>query len=315
MYLITGGAGFIGCHTVRLLLERGVAVRVLDDLSSGSRANLAGLEVELLIGSINDPEALGAAVAGCSHVIHLAAIPGVSSSIDDPVRSDHANVNGTVAVFAAARAAGVRRVVYASSCAVYGQTGGQPVHEDDRLQPASPYAATKAADELYGGVFSATLGLPCVGLRYQNVFGPRQDPHGPYAAVIPRFVELRLRGLPLPIQGDGEQSRDFVAVADVARANLLAATAPDARGVYNIGTGRSTTVNQIAALVQRCVPGVAGVEHQPPRQGDIRHMVADCARAARELGWRAEADFEAAMAETIGWYAERAPALSRAAPG
>jgi len=312
MFLITGGAGFIGCHTARLLLAHGYAVRVLDDLSTGFRENLDGLDLDLRVGSVNDPAALTSALQGCSHVIHLAAVPGVTASIEDPVRADRANVNGTVAVFTAARSAGVSRVVYASSCAVYGQTDGRAVREDDRLHPASPYAASKAADELYGAVFSRTLGLPCVGLRYQNVYGPRQDPHGPYAAVIPRFVELGLRGCPLPIQGDGEQSRDFVAVADVARANLAAAFAPGAQGVYNIGTGARTTVNQIAALVQRWVPGADGVEWHPPRQGDIRHMVADCTRAAEDLGWRAEADFESAMAETIGWYRGR---LSPAAPG
>lgn len=302
MYLVTGGAGFIGSHTVALLREQGLPVRVLDDLSTGSEANLDGLEVELIVGSITDPRSVSYAMAGCSHVIHLAAIPGVPASVDDPVRSDLVNVNGTVAVFEAARRAGVQRVVYASSCAVYGQTEGRVVRETDALHPTSPYAAAKAADELYAAVFSETLGLSCVGMRYQNVFGTRQDPSGAYAAVIPRFVELALRGQPLPVQGDGEQSRDFVAVADVARANLLAATAPGARGVYNVGTGRRTTVNEIAQLVLAETGGAAGVEHHPPRQGDIRHMRSDPGKAEVELGWRASEDFSAAMAETIGWY-------------
>jgi nucleoside-diphosphate-sugar epimerase len=239
---------------------------------------------------------------GCSYVIHLAAIPGVSASIDDPAASDHTNVNGAVVVFEAARRLGVRRVVYASSCSVYGQQAAGVVHEDDPVLPSSPYAASKAADELYAGVFTHTLGCSCVGLRYQNVYGTRQDPSGPYAAVIPRFVELALRGQPLPIQGDGEQSRDFVAVADVARANMLAATAPRARGVYNVGTGTRTTVNQIARLVLREIRAGVGTEAHPPRQGDIRHMRSDPARAEADLGWVAQADFEVAMAETIGWY-------------
>ena len=304
MFLVTGGAGFIGSHTVALLRSQGHEVRVLDDLSSGFEANLAGLGAELLVGSVTDAAAVARAVAGCSHVIHLAAIPGVPASVDDPVGSDLANVNGTVTVFEAARRAGVQRVVYASSCAVYGQTEGRVVRESDPLQPTSPYAASKAADELYAAVFTATLDLSCVGLRYQNVYGTRQDPRGAYAAVIPRFVEFALRGQPLPIQGDGEQSRDFVAVADVARANLAAATAPSARGVYNIGTGTRTTVNQIAQLVLQEIASAAGTEAHPPRQGDIRHMRSDPAKAAQDLGWRAEADFEVAMAETIAWYRE-----------
>jgi len=302
MYLVTGGAGFIGSHTVSLLCERGIPVRVLDDLSTGFRANLEGLPAELLVGCITDRPTVERAMRGCSHVIHLAAIPGVSASVDDPPQSDRVNVNGTVTVFECARRAGVQRVVYASSCAVYGQTEGRVVREPDPLQPTSPYAAAKAADELYAAVFSETLGLPCIGVRYQNVFGPKQDPSGAYAAVIPRFVEFALRGQPLPIQCDGEQSRDFVAVTDVARANLAAATAPDARGVYNVGTGQRTTVNQIAQLVLQEISSGVGVEHHPPRQGDIRHMRSDPSKAGAELDWQAQEDFTAVMAETIGWY-------------
>jgi UDP-glucose 4-epimerase len=304
MFLVTGGAGFIGSHTVQLLLREHHDVRVLDDLSTGSRENLAGSPVELVVGSVTDRDVVRRAMQGCSHVIHLAAIPGVPSSVDDPVGADLANVNGTVTVFEVARRLGVERVVYASSCAVYGQTEGRVVREDQRLYPASPYAAAKAADELYAAVFTQTLGLSCVGLRYQNVYGTRQDPSGAYAAVIPRFVKLALRGRPLPIQGDGEQSRDFVAVADVARANHLAATAPGADGVYNIGTGLRTTVNDIAQRVLAEI-GDVGVRHGPPRPGDIRHMRSDPSKAERELGWTAQADFEAAMAETIAWYRRR----------
>jgi nucleoside-diphosphate-sugar epimerase len=303
MFLVTGGAGFIGSHTVELLLREDHDVRVLDNLSTGYRENLAGMKVDLVEGSVADRDTVRRAMRGCSHVIHLAAMPGVQSSVDDPIAADLANVNGTVTVFEVARRLGIERVVYASSCAVYGQTGSGVVHEDQRLLPASPYAAAKAADELYASVFTHTLGLSCVGLRYQNVYGSKQDPAGAYAAVIPRFVKLALRGRPLPIQGDGEQSRDFVAVEDVARANLLAATAPRAEGVYNIGTGRRTTVNDIAALVQQVI-GMVGTVEKPPRQGDIRHMCSDPSRAERDLGWKAQAEFEEAMAATIGWYRE-----------
>ncbi len=305
MYLVTGGAGFIGSHTVALLLERGHRVRVLDDLSTGCRENLAGMDAELVVGSITAADTVAGVMRDVTQVIHLAAIPGVPISCDDPVASDLANVNGTVMVFQAARRVGVRRVVYASSCAIYGQTEGQAVREDTPLRPASPYAASKAADELYGRVFSETLGLSCVGLRYFNAFGTRQDPAGPYGAVIPRFAEHALRGEPLPIQGDGEQSRDFVSVRDIARANLLASTAPAGRGAYNVGTGRRTTVNEIAAWVLEAIPTGAGIERHPPRQGDIRHMLCDPSRAQRELGWRAEADFGRAMRETVAHYRAR----------
>jgi nucleoside-diphosphate-sugar epimerase len=304
-FLVTGGAGFIGSHTVALLRAEGHAVRVLDDLSTGFEANLEGLGAELVRGCITDAATVRRVMEGCSHVIHLAAIPGVSASIDDPAASDHTNVNGAVVVFEAARRLGVRRVVYASSCSVYGQQAAGVVHEDDPVLPSSPYAASKAADELYAGVFTHTLGCSCVGLRYQNVYGTRQDPSGPYAAVIPRFVELALRGQALTIQGDGEQSRDFVSVGDVARANLLAATSPAASGVYDIGTGRSTTVNQIARLVLERVSGAAGTVRLPARQGDIRHMRCDPQKARRDLGWSAQNDFELSMAETIGWYEAR----------
>jgi UDP-glucose 4-epimerase len=304
MYLVTGGAGFIGSHTVAALLERGTPVRVLDDLSTGSRANLAGLDAELVVGSITDPGAVAAAVAGCTHVIHLAAWPGVPASCADPVGFDHVNVNGTVTVFQQARLAGVKRVVYASSCAIYGSVGGDaPRREDWPARPESPYAASKAADELYAASFTHTLGLECVGLRYFNVFGSRQDPRGPYAAVIPRFVEFALRGEPLTVFGDGGHSRDFVSVADVARANILASTAPAAPGrAYNIGTGRATTVLELAHYVLKTVETTSDIAHHPERPGDIRQMLSDPSAAARDLDWRAEADFDAAMAETIDWY-------------
>jgi len=302
--LVTGGAGFIGSHTVAELNSRGVPVRVLDDLSTGALANLDGLDAEFIEGSITDAAAVARAVAGCSHVIHLAAMPGVPASCADPVGFDHVNVNGTVTIFDEARRAGVKRVVYASSCAIYGSRGGEtPRAEEWPARPESPYAASKAADELYAATFTHTLGLECVGMRYFNVFGSRQDPRGPYAAVIPRFVEFALRDEALTIFGDGEQSRDFVSVADVARANVEACLAPKAPGrAYNIGSGRATTVNQLAAYVLEAMETRSQVKHLEERPGDIRLMVSDPSRAAAELGWSADADFDAAMAETIAWY-------------
>ncbi len=306
MFLITGGAGFIGSHTAALLTSLGHRVRVLDDLSSGKLENLAGLDLEFQRGDLSQPADVARAVRGCTHVIHLAARPGVPASCEDPAGSDLVNVHGTVLLFEAARRAGVQRVAYASSCAVYGDVEGSSVDEATALRPLSPYAASKVADEYYGAVFQRTLGLECVGLRYFNVFGTRQDPFGPYAAVIPRFVELALRGGPLPIHGDGEQSRDFVAVTDVARANLLAATTPGLAGAYNIGTGRRTTVNQVARLVLETITGSEPHPSQrvqePPREGDIRHMIAGTARAREALGWRPQAAFEPSIRRTIRWY-------------
>ena len=305
MFLVTGGAGFIGSHTAAALIAQGLRVRVLDDLCSGSLANLVGLDVEFHEGSVADSDAVGRAMQGCTEVVHLAALPSVPGSCRDPVAYDLVNVHGAVVVFEAARRAGVRRVVYASSSAVYGASELLPKREDQSIDAQSPYAAAKAANEIYAATFSRTLGLECVGLRYFNVFGPRQDPNGPYAAVIPRFVEMALGGTPLPIFGDGEQGRDFVSVHDVARANLLAARVPGLGGrVYNIGGGRMMSVNQLAHHVSTVVGGVS-VAHQPERPGDVRYSMADISRATNELGWRPEADFDAAMAETIRWYRER----------
>ena len=306
MYLVTGGAGFIGSHTVRALLARGERVRVLDDLSTGSRSHLAGLEIELQVGDVADPHAVATAMDGCDRVIHLAALASVPGSCAEPVHYDRVNLRGSLVVFEAAREAGVERLVYASSSAVYGSTDVLPVHEALPLRPESPYAVAKAGCELYGRVYSQTLGLSCVGLRYFNVFGPRQDPEGPYAAVIPRFVEHALAGRPLTIFGDGEQGRDFVSVADVARANVLASTVPmDGGAVLNIGGGRMTTINALAAAVCDRVGVVDAIEHAAPRPGDIRFSLADIRRAQEVLGWRPEADFDAAMAETIAWYRQR----------
>lgn len=303
MILVTGGAGFIGSHTVAELESAGHAVRVLDNLFTGRRENLASTSAELVVGDINDPALLDRCLEGCRGVIHLAARPGVPESCAQPVDFDEVNVHGTVRVFEHARRAGVDRVVYASSSAVYGSHPAPEKTEDLPLLPESPYAVAKAACELYGAVFTATLGLPCTGLRYFNVFGPRQDPKGPYAAVIPRFVEHALRGEPLPVYGDGEQSRDFVSVRDVARINRLALFAPGGAGeVYNVGTGRRTTVNELADHVRRAVGIDVQVEHHAERPGDIRHSLCDRTRARHALGWEPVAEFAESMAETITWY-------------
>lgn len=303
MLLITGGAGFIGSHTAIAGLEAGESVRIFDDLTTGSRSNLDGLELELVEGDIRDSDALLRAMSGCDRVIHLAAKVSVPGSIADPLGFESVNGRGFVQVLQAARESGVARVVYASSSAVYGSSKQLPKVEGQALAPESPYAVAKAGNELYGAAYSKSMGLSCVGLRYFNVFGPRQDPKGPYAAVIPRFVEQVLAGRKLTVFGDGEQGRDFVSVRDVARVNLMASRAVRGDGqVFNIGAGKMRTVNELGALVQEVVGREVGQEYLPERAGDVRYSVSDISLAKRVLGWEPTADFSIALAETIEWY-------------
>lgn len=306
MYLITGGAGFIGRHTARALVARGERVRVLDDLSNsdGEAARAAG--AELIVGTVEDEDAVARVMEGVERVIHLAARASVPESWRDPQGSDRVNVGGFLRVLRAAEREGVRRVVYASSCAVYGSLPGLPKRETDALAPESPYAAGKLANEAYASAWTQGRGLEVVGLRYFNVFGPEQDPDGPYGAVIPRFVGMALRGEPLVVHGDGEQGRDFVSVHDVVRANLAAAEAPGVGGqVINIGGGRMLSVNQLAQVVADVVGvGLRRVE-APARVGDVRFSLADVSRARTLLGWAPAVDFDAALAETVGWFRGR----------
>ena len=301
--LITGGAGFIGGHTAEHARSLGHEVVVLDDLSTGHRSNLPD-DVPLIEASVADRGAVREAVAGCTHVLHLAACPSVPGSCEDPIGYDLVNVHGAVIVFEEARRAGVQRAAFASSSAVYGADPTLPKTESLPLQAHSPYAAAKAALELYAQSFTHTLGLPVVGLRYFNVVGPRQHPDGPYAAVLPVFVRRALAGAPLTIYGDGEQSRDFVAVQDVVRANLAALQRGD--GAYNIGTGRGTSILHLARLVLRATGSHSVIEHGPERAGDVRHSVASIERAAHGLDWRPEADLDATLVDTIAWYRSHA---------
>jgi nucleoside-diphosphate-sugar epimerase len=303
MLLISGGAGFIGSHTAIAALNDGESVRVFDNLITGDRANLDGLDVAFVEGDIRDPDALLRAMRGCDRVIHLAAKVSVPGSVADPLGFEEVNGRGFVQVLEAAKECGVSRVVYASSSAVYGSSALLPKEEGQPLAPESPYAVAKAGNELYGSVYSRSMGLSCVGLRYFNVFGPRQDPKGPYAAVIPRFVEQALAGRQLTIFGDGEQGRDFVSVGDVARANLMASRTAGAAGrVFNIGGGKMRTVNELGAIVQRVVGREVGAAYLPERPGDVRYSVSDISAAKDVLGWSPEADFGSALAETIEWY-------------
>jgi nucleoside-diphosphate-sugar epimerase len=311
--LVTGGAGFIGSNLVRELLARGFAgVRVLDDLSTGRRENLAGLEddVELIEGDVREPATVARAVDGVTRVFHQAAVASVFRSVKDPVRSHEANATGTLNVLVAARDAGVDRIVYASSSSVYGDAEELPVRESLPTLPISPYGVSKLAGERYCGAFAASYGMAAVSLRYFNVFGPRQDPASEYAAVVPRFVTAALRGERATVFGDGEQSRDFTFVGDVVAANLLASEAPERAwgGAFNVAYQERHTVNELWTAVQR-LAGREPVEplREPARPGDIRDSQADTARAREILGFRPRSSFEDGLRTTVEWFARQDP--------
>lgn len=308
--LVTGGAGFIGSHLVDALLDHGARVRVLDDLSTGRRENLADAmahgagRVELLEDDLRDPAACHRACAGVDLVFHQGALGSVPRSMEDPGTTIAVNVSGTANLFAAARDAGVRRVVYASSSSVYGDSTVLPKREGEEGRPLSPYALSKAMDEELAQVFADCFGLELVGLRYFNVYGPRQDPSGPYAAVVPRFFQAALAGDAPTIHGDGLQSRDFTFVADAVAANLLAAGAPaKASGhAFNVAAGRSATVLELAAAIRELVPGALKPEHGPPRPGDVRHSEAATEKARDALGFTAEVELREGLRRSLVHY-------------
>ncbi len=286
--LVTGGAGFIGSQLAGELCARGHEIRVLDNFSTGHRANLAALEgdLELVEGDIQSYERVHNAVQGCEVVFHQAALPSVPRSVQDPLTSNAANVVGTLNVLLSARDSEVRRVVYASSSSVYGATETLPKHEELPATPISPYAVAKLAGEGYCRSFSQVYGLETVALRYFNVFGPRQDPLSQYAAVIPNFITACLDGRAPKVFGDGEQSRDFTFVGDVVRANLLAAEAEGVSGsCFNIAAGKRITINHLVEAVRSATGCEIEVEHEPARPGDVRHSLADLTRARQELGY------------------------------
>ncbi len=301
-YLITGGAGFIGSNLAHALSEAGEAVRVLDDFSSGHRRNLAGLEgrIEIMEGSVCDVALLAQAMRGMDFCLHQAAIPSVPRSLAAPAATNRANVEGSLNVFLAARAEGVKRVVYASSSSVYGDAAVYPLCEDLPRAPISPYAVSKAAAEMYAAVFAALEGQELVGLRYFNVFGPRQDPASAYAAAIPSFMLRLARGEAPVVYGDGLQARDFTYVENVVRANLLACQAPGpVSGVYNIACGAPVTVLSVAQRLAELMGRSIAPEHRPARPGDIRQSWADISRARQVLGYAPGVDFEEGLARTV----------------
>ncbi|HXQ28578.1 MAG TPA: SDR family oxidoreductase [Gemmatimonadales bacterium] len=318
-YLVTGGAGFIGSHLVEHLLSAGDHVVVLDDFSSGTWANVGPFRdrIDLIEGSITDLETCRAATQGVDVVLHQAAIASVIRSVEEPLATHAVNVTGTINVMLAARDGKVRRIVFASSTAVYGDVRELPVREDMLPSPLSPYAATKLAVEDYCQAFGATYGLETVVLRYFNVFGPRQDPNSQYAAAIPKFIVAALAGDAPTIFGDGEQTRDFVFVGDVVQANLLASRAPAAQvagRVFNIGTGRAVTVNELWRRIQEIVRIELPPRHAEPRAGEIKHSYASIERARRCLGYAPAVDFEEGLLRTVRSYEARSGTVAQNTP-
>lgn len=303
--LVTGGAGFIGSNLTRALVEAGHGVAVLDNLSSGRRQNLNGLGVEFIEGDIRAMDMVQGAVRGSQWVFHLAAMVSVAESMSDPLGCYRTNLEGSLNVLQAARLEGVERVVLSSSCAVYGDQGGA-VSEAAPTDPLSPYAASKLAMESAAYLYKRAYGLSTISLRYFNVYGPGQSRQSDYAAVIPIFIGKFIASDPIVIDGDGKQTRDFVFVEDVVRANLLAAEAESASDEpVNIGSGRVVSILDLVELLQRFFSESASVEHGPRRAGDIRSSLADVDKAEEALGYRAAIDLQAGLKATVEWFRSR----------
>lgn len=299
--VVTGGAGFIGSNIVRSLCGEN-DVTVIDNMSTGRRENLRGLEgrIRLVEGDINDINMLKREFESVDYVLHQAALPSVQRSITDPITTNRSNIDGTLAVLVAARDCGVRRVIFASSSAVYGDSPELPKREGSVPRPMSPYAVTKLVGEHYCRVFYEIYGLECVSLRYFNVFGPGQDPASEYAAVIPKFIDAVLSGGQPVVYGDGEQTRDFVYVEDVVRANILACISPGAPGLaINIGTGCATSLNQLLDAIRRVLKTDIRPIYTEPRPGDVRDSVADITLAREVLGYVPEYGLEDGLSEML----------------
>jgi UDP-glucose 4-epimerase len=302
--LVTGGAGFIGSSLCRALVGRGDHVRVIDNFASGRRHNLAGIadRVDLHEADILDEKALRQAAQGCEVVFHQAAIPSVPRSITAPVPTHETNTTGTLQVLEAARALGVRRVVYAGSSSAYGDTPVMPKVETMATMPLSPYAVSKLTGELYCQMYARTLGVETVVLRYFNVFGPRQDPTSQYAAVIPRFVAAALEGRSPQVYGDGTQSRDFCFIDNVVDANLRAADAPAASGgIFNVACGQAVDLNTVLKLVGELTGKPVTPSYQPGRAGDVKHSLADIGAARALLGYEPKVLFPEGLRRVVDW--------------
>ena len=305
IFLVTGGAGFIGSHLVEELVKRGEQVRVLDNFSTGKRENLSDLQekIELVEGDIRSYHIVREVVQGVDFVLHQGALPSVPRSINDPITTNEVNVGGTLNILDAARDAGVKRVVYASSSSVYGANKALPKREDMIPQPISPYAVAKLTGEKYCHVFSRTYGLETVSLRYFNVFGPRQDPKSQYSAVIPRFVVGMMEGQKLTIHGDGTQSRDFTYVSNVVEANLLAVHAEGVSGeAFNLACGASMSLNEVVEKIAQTLDCEGNIVYGPPRSGDVARSQADISRAGKYLGYEPLVEAREGLERVVLWF-------------
>ncbi len=299
--LITGGAGFIGSNVSALFLNKGFKVRVIDNLTTGYQKNLAVLDVEFFHGDIRDAKLMQQACKDVDVVVHMAASVGRQKSLDKPQEDSDVNLIGTTTVLEEARKAGVKTLVYSSSAAIFGELGDTPIPEDYPQNPDSPYGVSKLAGEKQALCYAGLYGMKVVCLRYFNVFGVNQR-YDAYGNVIPIFAKRLFANQPLIIYGDGEQTRDFVNVQDVANANYLAATVAPCTGVYNVGTGSSITINHLAELMIKLSGLKAQVQYAPPRPADVRHCRADIEKAKRELGFNPSANLESALSTYLKWY-------------
>lgn len=304
VYLVTGGAGFIGSHMVEALVGRGEPVRVADNLSTGKRENLAHLTgVDLRVGDLADPAFAREVCEGVDYVLHQAAIPSVPRSVSDPITSNRSNIDATLNVLVAARDAGVKRLVYAGSSSAYGDTPTLPKQEDMPTGPLSPYALQKLVGEQYCQMFTTLYGLETATIRYFNVFGPRQDPSSPYSGVISLFIRALLDGRPPTIHGDGEQTRDFTYVANVVDGAFRALVAPgSAGGVFNVATGGRISLNQLLDVLKRLTGADVDATYGPPRAGDVRDSQADITRAEQVLGYKTLVELEEGLRRTLAWF-------------
>ncbi len=308
-YLITGVGGFIGSSLARALLARGESVRGIDNFATGKRATveaLAGLEFHE--GDICEAARLTRLCEGVDYILHQAAIPSVPRSVADPMATNHASVTGTLSVLQAGRAAGVKRIVYASSSSVYGNNPNLPKREEFRTDPVSPYAVAKLAGEQYMISFHRVYGTPTVSIRYFNVFGPGQDANSPYSAVLAKFITAMLQGKTPRIDGDGEQSRDFTYIDNVVSANLLACVAPPDKScgrTFNVAMGQRISLNATYEILQRLTGFSGPAEHGPDRVGDVKHSLADIEPARQALGYEPIVSFEEGLRRTVEWYREQ----------
>jgi len=306
--LVTGGAGFIGSHLVEGLLERGHSVRVVDNFLTGKRENLARVvsKIELVEGDIRDFSLCQKITREIDWIFHQAALPSVPRSVEDPGLSNEINVTGTLNLLIAAREAAVKKFIFASSSSVYGDDQNLPKKEDILGQPLSPYAITKRVGEMYCLVFNQLYGLSTICLRYFNIFGPRQDPHSQYAAVIPNFIQRMIESRPPVIFGDGFQSRDFTYVANVVEANIRAAEVTEVeKRIFNIACGQRITVMELVEWINRILGKDIKPVFDPPRPGDIKHSYADISLAQKYLDYQPKVNFEAGLRATIKWYQQR----------